>query len=63
MTDKILVIGDTSQLKSRPQRESFELFRRNQSDLEIVAFDELLERAKFIIAHEEPIETTATDDS
>ncbi len=51
---KILVIGKTTQLSSRPMRESFELFRRNQVDLEVLTFDELLERAKFILDHSQP---------
>lgn len=51
---KILVTGDTSQLlNDRARRNSFELFRRNQSDVEILTFDELLIRAKFILDHSE----------
>jgi len=51
---KILVIGSTGQLNARPKRESFELFRKNQQDVEILTFDELLARAKFIVEHEQP---------
>jgi hypothetical protein len=47
----ILVVGDTKQLASRPHRESFELFRRGQGDVEILTFDEVYERAKHIVTH------------
>lgn len=49
----ILVIGNTSQLKNTIYRENFELFRRGQNDIEIITFDELFERAKFIVEHTE----------
>lgn len=49
----ILVIGNTSQLTNRPLRENFELFRRGQADIEIITFDELHERAKFIVEHDD----------
>ena len=58
---KILLVGNTNQLKSRPERESFELFRRNQSDVEVLTFDELLERARFIVDHSEPAKDAADD--
>jgi len=45
----ILVIGSTSELKSRSMRQSFELFRRGQRDIEILTFDEVYERARFIV--------------
>ena len=41
----ILVIGNTNQLDSVSKRNSFELFRRNVVNLEIITFDELYERA------------------
>jgi hypothetical protein len=44
----ILVIGNTKQLKQPEQLVSFELFRRNLMNLEIITFDELYERASFI---------------
>ncbi len=48
---QILVIGNTNQLANRPERDSFELFRRGQSDIEILTFDEVFQRAKFIVEH------------
>jgi Shedu protein SduA, C-terminal len=45
----ILVIGDTRQLSEISKRNSFELFRRNIVNPEIITFDELFERARFIV--------------
>lgn len=45
----IVVIGNTNQLGGNDEKASFELFRRNIVNPEIITFDELLERAKFII--------------
>lgn len=45
----ILVIGITSQLDNIDKRNTFELFRRNLMNPEILTFDELYERAKFIV--------------
>lgn len=45
----ILLIGNTSELDKRSKIETFELFRRNISNPEIITFDELFERAKFIV--------------
>lgn len=47
----ILVIGATTQLRDIPKRNTFELFRRSVTNPEIITFDELYERAKFIIEH------------
>ena len=47
----ILVIGHTEQLNQISKRNTFELFRRNTVNPEILTFDELYERAKFIVAH------------
>ena len=63
----ILVIGHTKQLKEdRSKIETFELFRRNINNLEIITFDELFHRAKFIINHEfngsQTIEVSEVDD-
>ncbi|TAL63082.1 MAG: DUF4263 domain-containing protein [Legionella sp.] len=52
---KILVIGNTNELNNRVKRENFELFRRGQSDIEILTFDELLHRAQFITDHTQEI--------
>jgi len=46
----VLVIGRLSQLDDVSKRTSFELFRRNIVNPEILTFDELLERAAFIVA-------------
>ena len=48
----ILVIGHTAQLDSISKRSTFELFRRNLINPEILTFDELYERAKFIVEQE-----------
>ncbi len=47
----ILVIGHTNQLNDRQKRSTFEMFRRNMHNPEILTFDELYERAKFIVRH------------
>jgi hypothetical protein len=45
----IVVIGDTNQLGDRDKRNSFERYRREIHNPEIVTYDELYERAKYII--------------
>jgi antiviral defense system Shedu protein SduA len=45
----ILVCGNTSELSDSTRRKAFELFRRRLSLPEIVTFDELLARARFIV--------------
>jgi len=45
----ILVIGNTNQLTDASKRNTFELFRRNIVSPEILTFDELYERARFIV--------------
>ena len=47
----ILIIGQTKQLSSQAQKTSFELLRRNLSNPEVLTFDELMERARFIVKH------------
>lgn len=47
----ILVIGATTQLNDIAKRNTFELFRRSITNPEILTFDELYERAKFIVEH------------
>ncbi|MFO7568130.1 MAG: Shedu immune nuclease family protein [Enhygromyxa sp.] len=49
----ILVIGHGSQLASHDQKLAFELLRRNTLDPEIITFDELHARARFIVAERE----------
>jgi len=45
----ILVIGNTKQLDSFEKRKAFELYRSNIHNPEIITFDELFERAKYIV--------------
>ncbi len=45
----ILVIGRTNQLTTRDQKKSFELLRCNLHNPEIITFDELYNRASFIV--------------
>lgn len=50
----ILIIGNTSQFKGTDRNsiikaKTFELYRRNSKNIEIVTFDELYERASFIV--------------
>ena len=53
----ILIIGnldniDGSDKERAVKLRTFELYRRNLRNIEILCYDELYERAKFIIAHE-----------
>ena len=64
----ILVIGSLKQFQTErglneQMFRSFELFRRNTWRPEIVTFDELLERARFIVEHEPkpPLQTNEDD--
>lgn len=50
----LLIIGQTSQFngndrESRIKAKTFELYRRNSRNIEIITFDELYERASFIV--------------
>jgi len=47
----ILVVGITGQLNSIEKRNTFELFRRNVFNPEILTFDELYARARYIVEH------------
>jgi Domain of unknown function (DUF4263) len=49
----ILVIGNLLEVKEDPRsrRQTFERFRRSIHGIEIITFDELYERAKFIVDH------------
>lgn len=49
----ILVIGNTLQLDRSAKRTTFELFRRNIMNPEIITFDELLERARHLVLNEQ----------
>ena len=49
----ILVIGNTNTLTDLNRRRTFESFRRRTTKPEIITFDELLERARFIVQPQE----------
>jgi hypothetical protein len=47
----ILVVGHTDQLDSNTNKKAtFEMFRRNLHNPEIITYDELLERAKYLVS-------------
>ena len=57
----ILIIGSTLQFKgedrdSRIKAKTFELYRRNSRNIEIVTYDELYDRASFIVNNKKDIE-------
>ena len=45
----IIVIGKLTELDDREKRNSFEQFRNNLHNPEIITYDELYERARFIV--------------
>ena len=49
----IIVIGVLAQLNSRSKRETFQRFRKSIHGIDILTFDELYERAKFIVEYTE----------
>lgn len=51
----LLIAGHCNQLTGRAKRESFQLFRQGQSDVEVLTFDEIFERAKFIVEHSDHV--------
>jgi len=53
----ILLIGTTSQLTDKAQKETFHRFRRNLWNPTVLTFDELLARAKFQLTRMGPIAT------
>lgn len=55
----ILVIGRTSQLDDPAKVRTFELFRQSLANPEIVTFDELLERARYLAGSEPRPESAA----
>jgi hypothetical protein len=59
----ILVIGDTSELDNKDKRISFELFRRSLHNIDIITYDELLERAKFIVSDKQELEQSSVADA
>lgn len=48
----ILVVGDTAGLRNRAMRETFESFRANLHNPQVVTFDEMLGRARWLVEHE-----------
>lgn len=48
---------DTAHGPNKAKFRSFELFRRNVRRPEIITFDELLHRARFIVEHEDALRT------
>jgi len=60
----ILVIGNTKQFNNEIEKlTSFELFRQSISNIEIVTFDELYERAKYIVGNISKIELNKSDEN
>lgn len=61
----VLVMGRLSEFRtatglSKDKVRSFELYRRNTSRPEIITYDELLERARFIVDHSQPTGATSS---
>ena len=50
----ILVIGNTSELDTTDKERSFELFRNGLNQVDIITYDELLQRAHYILGKNEP---------
>lgn len=48
----IIVIGVLSQLDTRSKRETFQRFRKSIHGIDIITFDELFQRAKFIVGND-----------
>jgi len=48
----IIVIGSLGQLDDRHKRETFQRFRKSIHGIDIITFDELFERAKFIVEND-----------
>lgn len=45
----LLIVGSADQLREQDQRASFEMFRNNQRDIDIVTFDELRQKIELMI--------------
>ena len=58
----IVIAGSTSELDSWSKRNSFERYRRELHNPEIITYDELFERAKFIVDGELYEQQTLNDD-
>ena len=64
----LLIIGNTEQFSGSTKtdlikKKTFELYRRNSRNIEIITYDELFERAKFIVKDRAIIEEAGSDDS
>ena len=62
-----MVIGSLDEFRvdngiNEQKFSSFELFRRNMVNPEVITFDELFERARFIVRHSEEEESFAEED-
>ncbi|MDD5617468.1 MAG: DUF4263 domain-containing protein [Candidatus Omnitrophica bacterium] len=49
----IIIIGSLAELDTRSKRETFQRFRKSIHGIDIITFDELYERARFIIEHKD----------
>jgi hypothetical protein len=64
----ILLIGNLAQLEvqstaeSSTRRETFERFRRSLWNPEVLTYDELLERARFLVSQAKPSVTSNDED-
>ena len=58
----IIVIGNTNELSDFDKRNSFERFRQNINNPEIITYDELLERARYIVRGDEENVEQVDDD-
>jgi hypothetical protein len=63
----ILIIGNTSQFSGDDREfkikgKTFELYRRNSRNIEIITFDELLDKASFIVNNEQKNEYPDIED-
>jgi DNA polymerase III delta subunit len=56
----VVIIGHArNELKDKEKRKSFELFRRQLSDVEVITYDELFDRTKRLV---QTLEGVANDD-
>jgi hypothetical protein len=59
----ILLIGKTSQLDAPAKVETFERFRRNLWNPEVLTYDELLARARFLVNQAQPESSSDFDEA
>jgi hypothetical protein len=57
----ILIIGSTNQLEGFDKKNAFELLRGNLRNPDLITFDELYERAKYIVAQTEQAEISEAE--